>query len=122
MEQTQNAFADLTVEQVLELVNAGEYTPEEAVEIEKQGKNRSTLIAELEKLSQPPNGDPGDGGDGSAPASEPEKQKPKKARKEKVKLLKNIKYNRQRYKIGQEIEIDPSEREAFVKAEIIEGD
>lgn len=56
--------------------------------------------------------------------SDEQKQKEKGASKpksHKVTLLKNIKYNTDRYKIGEEIEIDPKDSEAFLKAGIIEG-
>lgn len=42
--------------------------------------------------------------------------------KVKVKLLKNIKYNTSRYKIGEEIEIDAGDKESFIKAGIIAGE
>lgn len=48
-----------------------------------------------------------------------EKQRKPKARKYKV--LKNIKYNKDRYKIGDEIEIDQKDIESFVKNGIIAG-
>lgn len=50
-----------------------------------------------------------------------EEKQTRKPKASKVTLLKNIKYNKQRYKIGEEIEIDEKDREAFVKSEIIEG-
>lgn len=53
-----------------------------------------------------------------------QKQEEKQTRKpktQKVKLLKNIKYKGKRYKIGEEIEIDAKDEEAFIKAGIIEG-
>lgn len=52
-----------------------------------------------------------------------EKQKPKrKPKKTKVTLIKNIKYNHKRYKNGQEIEIDATDQESFIKAGIIKGE
>lgn len=56
--------------------------------------------------------------------SNEQKQEEKQQRKpktQKVKLLKNIKYKRKRYSIGEEIDIDAEDRESFVKAGIIEG-
>lgn len=50
-----------------------------------------------------------------------EEKQTRKPKANKVTLLKNIKYKEQRYKIGEEIEIDEKDREAFVKAGIIEG-
>lgn len=53
-----------------------------------------------------------------------QKQEEKQTRKpktQKVTLLKNIKYHGKRYKIGEEIEIDSKDEEAFVKAGIIKG-
>lgn len=45
----------------------------------------------------------------------------RKPKTQKVRLLKNIKYNGKRYKIGEEIEIDGKDEDTFVKAGIIEG-
>ncbi|GIP10402.1 hypothetical protein J1TS5_25720 [Paenibacillus macerans] len=50
-----------------------------------------------------------------------EEKQTRKPKASKVTLLKNIKYNEKRYKIGEEIEVDEEERKAFVKAGIIEG-
>ncbi|WP_019123695.1 hypothetical protein [Brevibacillus massiliensis] len=56
--------------------------------------------------------------------SDEQKQEEKQTRKpkaQKVKLLKNIKYHGKRYAIGEEIEIDSKDEEAFVKSGIIKG-
>lgn len=50
-----------------------------------------------------------------------EEKQTRKPKASKVTLLKNIKYNTQRYKIGEEIEVDEEDRKAFIKAGIIEG-
>ncbi|MGK5512046.1 DUF7210 family protein [Brevibacillus formosus] len=50
-----------------------------------------------------------------------EEKPSKKPKTIKVLLLKNIKYKRKWYNIGDEIEIDTEDKEAFVKAGIIEG-
>lgn len=50
-----------------------------------------------------------------------EEKQTRKPKASKATLLKNIKYNKQRYKIGEEIEVDEEDRKAFVKAGIIEG-
>lgn len=50
-----------------------------------------------------------------------EQKQQRKAKSQKVTLLKNIKYKRKWYKIGDETEIDAEDRESFVKAGIIEG-
>lgn len=50
-------------------------------------------------------------------------EQPKQMNKpSKAVLLKNIKYKGKHYKIGQSIEIDTKDREAFVKNGIIGGD
>lgn len=50
-------------------------------------------------------------------------EQPKQMNKpSKAVLLKNIKYKGNRYEIGQSIEIDAKDREAFVKNGIIGGD
>lgn len=100
----QKAFEDLSIEEVLALVESGEYTPEQALDIERQGKGRKTLIAALQKMVIPDD-----------PVTEDQNES-------KVRLLKNIKYKRKWYSIGQEIEVDDKVREAFVKAGIIEGE
>ncbi|MGG1157477.1 hypothetical protein ABE237_00795 [Brevibacillus formosus] len=47
-----------------------------------------------------------------------EKQMRKKSQK--ATLLKNIKYNGKRYKIGDEIDVESMDRDAFIKSGIIE--
>lgn len=49
-------------------------------------------------------------------------EKQRKPKIQKYKLLKNIKYNFERYKIGEEIEVDAKDVESFIKAGIIVGD
>lgn len=50
-----------------------------------------------------------------------EEKQTRKSKTQKVTLLQNIKYKGKRYKIGEEVEIDADDREAFIKAKIIEG-
>lgn len=51
-----------------------------------------------------------------------EEKQSRKTKVQKEKLLKNIKYKSERFKAGEEIEIDSSDRESFIKAGIIAGD
>lgn len=51
-----------------------------------------------------------------------QEEKQRKPKTQKFKLLKNIKYNKDRYKIGDEIEINPDEVESFIKNGIIAGE
>jgi hypothetical protein len=111
MSDEQKTFENMSIDEVMTLIENEEITAQEALEIERQGKNRKTLIGLLEKML----GDPG-----KDPANDESKSEPK-PEKMKVKLLKNIKYNKDRYKIGEEIEIDSKDEEAFVKAGIIKG-
>lgn len=48
-----------------------------------------------------------------------QEEKQRKPKAQKYKVLKNIKYNKDRYKIGDEIEIDQKDVESFVKNGII---
>jgi len=48
-------------------------------------------------------------------------EKQQRKSKQKVRLLKNIKYNGQRYKIGDEIDVEAKDLDSFVKAGIIKG-
>lgn len=105
------SFDNLNVQEVLELVESGKYTPEEAIEIERQGKGRRTLIEALERLKISSQDD----------ASQESADK-SKAKKITVTLLKNIKYKGQRYKIGETIEINEEYYDRFIAAKIIEGD
>lgn len=100
-----------TVEEVLRMVEDGELSAEQAFELESAGKARRTLLTQLKSMIE------------SIPdvESEGEQESPQQERRIKVTLLKNIKYNRDRYKIGQEIEIDPKDVEPFIKAGIIKG-
>lgn len=90
---------NMTVEEVLERVENGDITAEEALQAEQQGKNRKQLVKALQKLV----GVEGDG----------------ETSKVTVFLLKNIKYNKERFKAGEEIEIAQKDVESFVKNGII---
>lgn len=106
-----STLAELNVQEVLELVENGEYTPEEAIEIEQSGKRRRTIIETLEKLIDEQN-----------ESQDEIEVDPQAKQKEKVVLLKNIKYNTDRFKIGEEIEVDLEDMASFIKAGIIAGD
>lgn len=49
-------------------------------------------------------------------------EKQRKPKIQKYKLLKNIKYKTDRFKIGEEIDVDAKDVESFIKAGIIAGD
>nr|WP_191964299.1 hypothetical protein [Aneurinibacillus sp. XH2] len=49
-------------------------------------------------------------------------EKQRKPKIQKYKLLKNIKYNTDRFKIGEEIDVDDKDVESFIKAGIIAGE
>lgn len=53
--------------------------------------------------------------------SDVQDEKQSRKTKQKVQLLKNIKYNGQRYKIGDEIDVEAKDLDSFVKAGIIKG-
>lgn len=134
-------FEDLGVHEILELVEKGEIAVEEALKKERQGKQRKTLLDALEKITRKLSGagdkkenvGPGDGGSGistvTAEGAEPQDGKQESngdvgsenAGAQKAVLLKNIKYKHKHYKIGQEIDIDENDRDAFIKDGIIEG-
>lgn len=99
------SLADLSVEEVLEMVESGVCTPAEALELEKQGKNRKTLVNALEKMV------------GTADTQENGVE----SQKTMVTLIKNIKHHNKRYKIGEQIEIEEMDFDSFVKAGIIKG-
>lgn len=102
-------FDERSIQEVVELVERGEITAQEALETEKQGKNRKTLLNILEKMIGTTDHETDDS-----------KKQNQENQKLSVTLLKNIKYKRKWYKIGDEIEIDSGDREAFIRAEIIE--
>lgn len=108
-------FEKFKVEEVLELVNSGEITAKKAIELEKQGKNRTTLIKELTELLE--NKD-------ESPEEESNEQHDEKivSDSKKITLVKNIKYNGQRYKVRQEIEINSNDVESFIKLGVIAGE
>lgn len=107
-------FENLKVEEVLELVANGEITAEEAIEIEKQGKNRTTLIKELTELLN----DDVDSSD----VADNEQEGDTSAERTIVTLNKNIKYNGQRFKVGEQIEINSNDVESFIKLGVIAGE
>lgn len=117
-------MGETTIEQVLEAVEKGDLTAEEALENEKAGKNRSTLIEQLESMisDEPDLEDETEADEDKEQNEEQEQKKKRKPKKARVKLLKNIKYNTSRYKIGEEIEIDAGDKESFIKAGIIAGE
>ncbi|HZG16960.1 MAG TPA: hypothetical protein VE710_18370 [Candidatus Bathyarchaeia archaeon] len=97
---------DMSVEEVLEMVESGACTAAEALELEKQGKNRKTLVNALEKLVVDSGGESATDG--------------LKESKAKVTLLKYVKYKGIWYNIGQEIEVEEKDLQSFAKAGIIE--
>lgn len=98
-QQQQNAFEDLSIDQVLELIENGEVTAEEALDIEMQGKNRKTLIGILEKMLTPD------------PPEEPETVK--------VIFVRNTKHNRTRYQAGQKVEVSKEDYDVLLAAKVI---
>src|SRR5690606_32121515 len=93
------AFDDLSIDQVLELIENGEVTAEEALDIEMQGKNRKTLILALEKMIEPD------------PPEEPETVK--------VIFVRNTKHNRTLYQVGQKDEVSKEDYDALLAAKVI---
>lgn len=53
MEKTD--FEALSIEEVMKKIEDGEFAADEALELEKQGKNRKTLVGILEKMIETPN-------------------------------------------------------------------
>lgn len=48
----ENTFQDLTIEEAINYVEDEEISVEEAIQLEKEGKNRSTLIEKLEGMKE----------------------------------------------------------------------
>lgn len=107
-----NQLNDLNVDEVLELVNSGEVSVEDALTHEKNDKNRATLISKLESMTPAPTENEQESGSDTQEGTEEVEDK--------VKLLKNIKYKGERYKVGQEIEVTAKDKKSFADAGIIE--
>lgn len=97
-EQQNNPFEDKSIEEVLELIENGDLTPAQALEIEIEGKNRKTLIATLEKMLE---------------------SSPKQADMVKGVIVKNVKHNTTRYQIGQKEEFSKEDFEILLAAKAI---
>lgn len=98
---------ELTIEEVIEAVEAGELSVAEALEKEAAGKNRTTLIEQLQEIAQ------------EDPETDSDQDQTDKS---KVSLLKNIKYKGERHKIGDEIEVSAKDKDVFADKGIIKGD
>jgi len=122
-------YEDLTVNEVHELVESGDLSAKDALGNEIDTKKRTTLIERLQQMMVD------NAGDGLAipdDVVEEDQEETKEVEEEEntqetggsvsCVLLKNIKYQGQRFKIGQTISIDANEVDAFVKAKIIKGD
>lgn len=99
-DQQNNPFEDKSIEEVLELIENGDLTPAQALEIEIEGKNRKTLIATLEKMLE---------------SSQEEKQ----ADMVKGVIIKNVKHNTTRYQIGQKEEFSKEDFEILLATKAI---
>lgn len=51
-----------------------------------------------------------------------EEKQTRKPRATKVTLLKNVKHKGEYYKIGEQIDIDPKDKDSFIKSGIIKGE
>lgn len=98
---------ELTIDEVMEAVEAGNLTVTEALEKEAVGKNRSTLIERLQEKNE------------IVTENNRDQDHPNEFL---VTLLKNIKFKGKRYKIGDEIEVSAKDKDTFVDAGIIDGD
>lgn len=94
------SFEDLTIDEVTELVSSGRITALEALEAEKQGKNRSTLISALEKLVKPPE---------------------TQSKTVKVVFTANTKHNSKRYVFGQTAEVFLEDFDILQAAKVIKA-
>lgn len=95
------SFKELTVDQVLKMVHSGEMTAEGALEIEKQEKNRTTLIKELTEMI-------------NTNGNNTKQEEKSHSDKVKVTFIQNVKFDNERYKIGQQIEVEEQTAKYFV--------
>lgn len=106
-------YKSLNVEEVLEAVQNGDISAKEALELEKLGKNRKTLVEALEELtvdneeSQEPTQD-------ETPEEEPELIT--------VKLIENVKLGTDLFKAGDKLGVDEKVYETLVKSKVIAAD
>lgn len=100
MKAQQNAFEDMSIEQVLSLIENGDFTPEQAIDIEMQGKSRKTLIETLEKMIE------------SESSKEPETVK--------VVFVRNTKHNRKIFQAGQQVELSKEDFDVLTEAKVIQ--
>lgn len=114
MPEQLNDLEGLSIEEVLQLVESGDLTAAVALELEQQGKNRKTLIAQLEKLLEP---------------NEPEKQEDEKPSSTpspqpspetvRVVFVKNTKHNKTLYKAGQRADVSQEDYDILLAAKTI---
>jgi len=108
-------YKNLTVDEVLEAVENGAISAEQALEYEKQGKARKTLVEALEELV---NANQSTGDETLEPSSEtiPEEEQSFIT----VKLIENVKLGRDLYKAGDKLGVDEEVYETLIKAKVIE--
>lgn len=98
MSDQQKAYEDMSIEQVLDLIDSGEITAQEVLDHEMQGKKRKTLISVLEKMIPPP-----EEIDESVS----------------VVFLQNTKHNKTFYQAGQKAEVPAEDYEVLLAAKVI---
>jgi mannose/fructose/N-acetylgalactosamine-specific phosphotransferase system component IIB len=101
-EQQQINLENMSVDEVLELIENGEITPEEALKIEAEGKNRKTLVGTLDKMIESTNMS--------------EQEKPVKV---KGVIVANVKHNKDRYQAGQRVELPQEDYDVLLAAKVI---
>lgn len=114
MDEQSNILNGLSIEGVLLKVESGEITPDAALEAEKQGQNRKTLIAQLERMvEQQSDESQGSEQTPDAPATNDEQGITKAV------FLKNVKHNKTLYKTGQKVELSQEDYEILLAANVI---
>ncbi|MGG1597619.1 hypothetical protein [Paenibacillus naphthalenovorans] len=102
MPDEQNSFENLSIDDVVGLIENGEITAEEALEIEKKGKQRKTLIGILEKM-----------------LPDPEALGEQRLETVKVVFVANTKHNKTLYRKGEKAKVSPEDYEVLLAAKVI---
>lgn len=103
MTVTQKDMESMSADEVLGLIETGDLSAQEALDIERQGKNRKTLIGVLEKLIQPPESS----------------NKHEQSELVKVVFLVNTKHNKTLYQAEQKEEVSKEDCETLLAANVI---
>lgn len=100
---TEESYRKLNVDEVLEAIQAGQISVEQAMEYELSGKKRKTLLDALKEFLEPSEG---------VSESEPQLRE--------VTFNQNVKHGKNRYKRGEKTEVSEEEYNELLKSGVIQ--